>query len=183
MPKPKKVLNAFTADEVTSITKLSRPMVDYLATKGFLRPAYVDETVGRARPRRARGRVRYYSFRDLVIARVVQSLRETGVRLHRLKLAINRLNEHPDWADAPDDPTAKIRWLLSDGKNVLIKHHDGFLEEIASGQRAFAFVVNLDQVEREVRQKVPVKRRPYCSLTNTTLLLDPHGSKQALLSR
>jgi DNA-binding transcriptional MerR regulator len=180
MPRPKKVLNAFTANEVTSITKLSRPMVDYLASQGFLRPAYIDETQGKRKRGRVRGRVRYYSFRDLVIARVVQSLRETGVRLHRLKLAVQRLNAHPDWVDAPGDPAAKIRWLLSDGKQVLIKHQDGFLEEISSGQRAFAFVVNLDQVEREVMKKVPAKRRPYCSLTNTALMLDLSSTKQAI---
>jgi DNA-binding transcriptional MerR regulator len=176
MPRPRDVLNAFTADEVTSITGLSRPMVDYLATQAFLRPAYVDETRGKWRPGRIRGRVRYYSFRDLVIARIVQRLRETGVQLQRLKLAIQRLNVHPEWADSPEDPAAKVRWLLSDGKEVLIRHQDGFLEDLSSGQRAFAFVVNLDQVQSEVLSNVPAKRRPYCSLTNTQLMLDTEAA-------
>jgi DNA-binding transcriptional MerR regulator len=165
MPRPKSVLNAFTANEVTAITRLSRPMVDYLAVHGFLTPAYVEG------PPRRRGRVRYYSYRDLVIARIIQRLRETGVQLRRLKAAVRQLNEHPDWIDKPTDAAAKIRWLLSDGKEVFIRNQDGFLDDLANGQRAFAFVVNLDQVESEVLKKVPAKKRAHCSITNSSLLV------------
>ncbi|HEY0013693.1 MAG TPA: hypothetical protein VGB79_12680 [Allosphingosinicella sp.] len=179
MPKPKKVLNAFTADEVTSITKLSRPMVDYLSSQGFLTPAYVDETKHKWPPGRIRGRVRYYSYCDLVIARIVQRLRETGVQLGRLKSAIQTLDQHPDWVDPSTDAAQKIRWLVSDGKDVLIRNHDGFFDDMRTGQRAFAFVVNLDQVEEEVKQKVPARQRKLWSLKNTALMLDKQPRSRA----
>ena len=42
MPRPKRVLNAFTAREVNEITGLSRPMIDYLLRMDFLHPCYAD---------------------------------------------------------------------------------------------------------------------------------------------
>lgn len=164
MARAKKVLNAFPANEVTSITGLSRPMVDYLSHEGFLRPAYGNHE-------RRRGRVRYYSYRDLVVARLIQRLRETGVELQRLKKAVQKLNEHPDWV-AHADPTEKVRWLLSDGKRMFIRNQDGFMEDIQKGQRAFAFIVNLEHLEAEVLKRVPPKKRTHCSIDNTELLFD-----------
>lgn len=67
MPKPRKLLNGFTAGEVAAISGLSLHMVNYLAREAYLSPAYAGEA--------ARGKVRYYSYRDLVVARIVQHLR------------------------------------------------------------------------------------------------------------
>src|SRR5215472_17194819 len=85
MPQPRTVLNGFTAREVERITGLSVPMVDYLSREGYLRPTYGLE--------RVRGRVRFYSYRDLMVARIVQRLRERGIELRRLKQSIQRLSE------------------------------------------------------------------------------------------
>ena len=93
-------------------------MIDYLRQQNFLRPAYEG---GKG----TRGKIRYYSYRDLVIARLVQRLRETGVQLGRLKTAIRALNDHPDWV-AQGDPVEKIRWLLSDGKRMFLRNQDAF---------------------------------------------------------
>jgi len=69
MPSPRKLLNAFPPREVSQITGLSLPMLDYLSRMGYLRPSYGSGPG-------VRGKVRYYSYRDLVIARIVQRLRE-----------------------------------------------------------------------------------------------------------
>ena len=74
MPTPRKVLNAFPALEVSRITGLSVAMIDYLSRSNLLRPSYGDTSGGR-------GKVRYYSYRDVVIARLIQRLREGGVKL------------------------------------------------------------------------------------------------------
>ena len=164
MPRTKKVLNAFLASEVSRYTGLSMPMIDYLSREGFLKPAYGN-------PEGRRGKVRYYSYRDLVIARVIQRLRETGVELYRLKAAMRELYEHQRWRELPADEGLQVRWLLSDGKRVYIRSHDGFLDDIEKKQRAFAFVVNLDGVTAEVKRKVPKTKREHWSIENKGLML------------
>jgi len=165
MPRTKKVLNAFPADEVSRYTGLSRPMVDYLAHEGFLRPAYGN-------PEGRRGKVRYYSYRDLVIARIIQRLRDSGVELYRLKAAIQELNSHSDWRELPSDQAEQIRWLVSDGRKVFIRNQDGFLDEVGKKQRAFAFIVNLEGVVGEVKRAVPAKKRKHWSIENTELVFE-----------
>jgi DNA-binding transcriptional MerR regulator len=163
MPRERKVLNAFPAHEVTEITGLSGPMIDYLAREGFLEPTYGN-------PDRTRGKVRYYSYRDLVVARLIQRLRETGVELRRLKEGVQKLVSHPDWVQLPPDADAQVRWLISDGREVFIRNQDGFLDEVRKGQRAFAFIANLDQVIGEVKRKVPRNKRKRWSIDNHDLV-------------
>jgi DNA-binding transcriptional MerR regulator len=166
MPLPKVVLNAFPPREVNQITGLSLPMLDYLSRMDFLRPSY---SVGPG----VRGRVRYYSYRDLVVARIVQRLREAGVELSRLKSAIRELSRDETWAPATDkdNPAKTLNWLVSDGKNVFFRHPDGFLEDLnSSGQRSFAFVVNLDNAAQEVKRMVPLDKQRYYSLVNEPLV-------------
>jgi DNA-binding transcriptional MerR regulator len=165
MPRTKKVLNAFLASEVSRHTGLSMPMVDYLSREGFLKPAYGN-------PDGRRGKVRYYSYRDLVIARVIQRLRATGVELYRLKAAIQELNTHRKWRQLPADEREQVRWLLSDGKRIFIKNNDGFFDDVEKKQRAFAFIVNLDGVAAEMKRKVPKRKRDHWSIENNGLLLD-----------
>ena len=153
MPRPRDVLNAFTVSELSRITDLSIPMANYLSDKGFLRPAFGN-------PYGRRGKVRYYSYRDLVIARLVQHLREGGVALHSLKEAIQQLSTEPDWMGSVGDPADQLRWLVTDGKEVLFKNRDGFLDTLTgSGQRAFSFIVDLHGLEQEVRERVPERKR------------------------
>lgn len=164
MPPPRRVLNAFATKEVERHTRLSRHMIDYLRQENFLRPAYEGGTG-------TRGRVRYYSYRDLVIARLIQRLRDTGVQLRRLKKAVKMLNSHPDWTSRPEDPTRKISWLISDGIGVYIRTDEEFVEEITTGQKAFAFVLNLQRLDEEVRKKIPVRKRTHCSIDNGDRLI------------
>lgn len=162
MPKPRKVLNGFPASEVNRITGLSLPMIDYLLRMGFLKPAY------EAAPKR-RGRVRYYSYRDLVAARLVQRLREAGVQLSSLKAAVRRLSQDASWALSAD-PSERLKWLVSDGREILFKNEDGFLDSMrGDGQRAFAFVVNLDGLAAEVQSRLSEPQSLYFSMRNNRL--------------
>jgi len=152
MPSPRRVLNAFTAEEVHDITGITVHMLNYLARAGYVEPFYGHGV---------RGRVRFYSYRDLVIAQIVQRLRDTGVKLARLKAAMELLHEDHAWikSDRKQDPKP-VKWLVSDGKEVWFKHEDGFLDELKpGGQRAFAFVVTLSTMQADVcsRIKDPVR--------------------------
>jgi DNA-binding transcriptional MerR regulator len=163
MPAPKTLINGFTPQEVHEITGITLHMLDYLCRHGYLRPTY-------AKGKRIRGKVRYFSYRDLVITAVVQNLRNAGVRLGRLKTAIQYLGHDHAWFASGRRSTKPIQWLVSDGKNVLLKHEDGFLDELRpGGQRAFAFVVSLGGVQSDVRQLIGPKKRQHFSLQNLPL--------------
>lgn len=169
MPRTKKVLNAFLASEVSRYTGLSVHMIDYLSHEGFLKPAYGN-------PDGKRGMVRYYSYRDLVIARIIQRLRDSGVELHRIKSAVQELNSYRKWRELPPEHSEQVRWLLSDGRKVFIRNQDGFLDEVGKKQRAFAFIVNVEKVVGEMKRKVPAKRRERWSIENEGIIFaDPPG--------
>jgi DNA-binding transcriptional MerR regulator len=175
VPEPKNVLNAFTAAEIEDMIGLSVEMIDYLAREGYLVPTY-----GRGR---VRGRVRYYSYRDLVIANVVQSLRKTGVELARLKKALRALKKDAAWFESasPGRKSKTVQWLVTDGRKVLLKHEDGFLDELRpGGQRSFAFVVNMNNIQREVREQLSQEKLKHYTIENRALVFGPKIPKSGV---
>jgi DNA-binding transcriptional MerR regulator len=165
MPRPRRVLNAFTAKEVKEITGITVHMINYLCRHGYLQPFYGQGT---------RGKVRFYSYRDLVIAQIVQRLRQSGVELARLKYAMEALRKDHAWRVGPDSGRSKpIQWLVTDGKKVLMKHEDGFLDELRpGGQRSFAFVVTLQSMQNEVRARIKSRKRRYFDIENRELMYE-----------
>lgn len=168
MPRVRDVLNGFSAADVHTISGLSLPMIDYLKRNGFLHPSY-------AREDNPRGRVRYFSYRDLIVARLIQRLRETGIQLTRLKAAIERISEDSFWPDGMK-PADGLNWLVSDGRTVHLRNRDGFLDDVlGSGQRSFAFIVNFGELLDEVRERVPAAKRPHFSMTTAELQFAPQS--------
>jgi DNA-binding transcriptional MerR regulator len=160
MPKPREVLNAFTAAEVKDHTGISVHMINYLVREGFLTPAYGHGT---------RGSVRYYSYRDLVAGRIIQRLREAGVQITKLKEGIQKLSQERGWLSPSKRKDAELlRLLVTDGKRLLTRSGDGFLDEL-NGQRSFAFVIELENVTEEVRRRIPAKKRRRFDMRNQPL--------------
>jgi DNA-binding transcriptional MerR regulator len=168
MPKPRQVLNAFTATEVSDVTGLSRVMINYLRRMDFFGPAPAGYGGGR------RGRTRFYSYRDLLIARLIQRLREAGVGLVTVKKAVERLRSDRLWREISDDLPSALRWLRTDGKDVFLERPAGFLEYLRSdGQGAFAFVVNVSGLAAEIKEKIPDAEK----LENFSLQIRPLRDK------
>ena len=117
MPKAKPSTNAFPPASASAIVGMSVHMLNYLAREGYLIPAY--EQSGR------RGKTRYYSYRDLVIARLLQKLLDAGVELSRLKDGIKKLATHRSWSSL--NPHKAFRMLATDGRNLFFcrggRHH------------------------------------------------------------
>ena len=168
MPLARRVLNAFTAREVGDITGLSLPMINYLRREDMLVPSY-GEGEGR------RGRVRYYSYRDLVVAKLIQSLREAGVELSAIKKAIDCLREDRTWERSPESVPELLRFIYTDGRNVFLQTNGGTLEHLrADRQRAFAFVVHVGNLVAQVKASIPSRKRGNFALRNHPLLQDRH---------
>ncbi len=172
MPAARPVLNAFTATELSQISRLSIHMVNYLRRMGFLAPSY-DPGPGR------RGRVRYYSYRDVVAARLVQTLREAGVELGVLKEAIAKLSADAVWEDAGSMPDQTLRLLHTDGVEVFVSDGDGYLDLMRKDrQRAFGFLVNLGSLAADVFESIedPAKRANF-SMQNRPLVFAERANK------
>lgn len=69
---------------------------------------------------------------------------------------------------------------MTDGREVLLKHDDGFLDELKpNGQRAFAFIVSLGNVQEEVKQRIPMGKLKSYSMENLDLIYEPQVPRAA----
>ena len=168
MPKVKDALNGFSVAEVHTISGLSLPMIDYLKRHGFLHPAY-------CRANNPRGRVRYYSYRDLVVAKMIQCFRDSGVQLARLKSAAQRLSDDSFWPDG-DIPASGLNWVVSDGSGVAFWTREQLHEHLlGSGQQAFAFVLNVGEMLRDIRSRISGEKQAHFSMAVRDLLFAASG--------
>ena len=161
MPVARRVANAFTAQELSAISGVSMPMVNYLRREGILVPAYEDAGAGR------RGKVRYYSYRDLIIARLLQALRTAGIELFAIRAAVSRLREDGIWDGAHETVPAALRFLHTDGRTVYLRRSNGTLEPTGKNrQLAFEFVVHVDKISAQMRALIPSDRQKAFSFKN-----------------
>ena len=145
MPKPKPALNAFTIQDAAAITGLSVHMLNYLSRQQYLVPTYLR--TGR------RGRTRYYSYRDLVIARIVQKLLAAGLELSRLKKGIRTMQGNQNWVSGGKEKA--LRMLATDGKSLFFPDENGSLLDLTqNGQFAFAFVLDVVAAQNDVQLKL-----------------------------
>lgn len=172
MPKARDALNGFSVAEVHSISGLSMPMIDYLKRHGFLQPAYCCAD-------NPRGRVRYYSYRDLLVARMIQCFRDTGVQLARLKSTAQRLSKDSFWAEG-DSPANGFNWVVSDGSGIGFRNREQLNEHLlGSGQQAFTFVLNVGELLRDVRSSIPSEKQPHFSMAVHDLQFASPGKASA----
>ena len=166
MNEAKRVLNAFSAADVAKITGLSLHTVNYLAREGYLTASY-----GRSK---VRGKVRYYSYRDLLIARIIQKLTATGLELKRLKRAIKLLSQDDTWIRNGEN---RFDLLATDGRRIYYCLRNGSLLELTPGlQQSFAFVLDVTGTQKELKRLIEEKKRRRFDLSNQPLLFE--GAKQ-----
>jgi len=153
-PRARKVKNAFTVTELSEITGLQPAMLNFLIRHEYLKPTYrEDHDFPVTEKLLPRGNSRYFSYRDLMIAKTIQRLLEAGVQLVRVKEALDELRSDKHWLVTTKlTPLERvIHWLVTDGKKVYLRDHDGFLDLLGKGhQRAFSFVVEMTSVRAEV---------------------------------
>lgn len=113
-------------------------MVNYLVRQKIVIP-----TAGR---KRGRGIQRKFSFGDIVVLKAVTKLLEGGVSVYRLRRAFADFREsHPEITPL----SMPAAYLVTDGKDVLLRHKTGVLELLISRQFSFAFVIDVDSMRRE----------------------------------
>lgn len=146
------VKNAFSVREVSDITGLQPAMLNFLVRNEYLQPSYrEDHHLPTRQKRRPRGNTRYFSYRDLMIAKTIQRLLDAGLQLTRIKEALLDLQADKHWlVDASID--RKITWLVTDGKKVYLQEaKQPFLEPLGKNrQTAFSFILEMTSVRADV---------------------------------
>ncbi len=159
MASPKPMRNGFAPTEAARIVGLSVHMLSYLARHSYLKPTYASA---------GRGSVRYYSYRDLVIARIISRLLAAGLEISRLKTGIARLSSDPSLTSG--DAHTDLRMLGTDGTSLFFVDGDGAIRDLTqNGQLAFAFLLDVRMVRNEIVGQLSEERRRYFTLSNRRL--------------
>ena len=129
----------FTADQASRLTACTPSQLRYWDNVRLVQPS-IQQTGGRPGVRRV------YSFRDLVMLRVVRSLKDNGMSLQRIRRAWNYLCRN-----GVDPRDVK---LVTDGVSIFRIAHDDdeLLDALREGQ--LAFFVALDEITRSVEEDV-----------------------------
>jgi|SRR5579859_3129395 len=179
------VKNAFTLREVSEITGLKRAMLNFLIRNNYLHPTYrEDHDLPQRLKRLPRGNTRYFSYRDLIIAKTIQRLLDAGVQLIRVKEALLDLRSDKHWLTkakhAPVDRV--ITWLVTDGAKIYLQDDKApSLEPLGKNrQRAFSFIIEMTSVHSEVRRGIQTAESHSCrekiarfKLANEEPIFDP----------
>jgi hypothetical protein len=113
-------------------------MVNYLVRQRIVVPSN-----GR---KRGRGVQRLFSFGDLVVMRAVAKLLMAGVSVVRLRRALASLRDMHAEITRSGMPAA---FLVTDGRDVFLRHRSGVLELLSTHQFSFAFVVEMESLRKE----------------------------------
>lgn len=112
--------------------------LDYWARTNLVEPSIQDAT--------GSGSKRLYSFRDVLVLKLVKRLLETGISLQQIRIAVEQLH------DAGITDLAQTT-LMSDGASVyLCTSNDEVIDLVQRGQGVFGIFVG--QVLREVEDNL-----------------------------
>ncbi|WP_432432825.1 MerR family transcriptional regulator [Burkholderia gladioli] len=126
----------FTAAQAARLAGLSLDMVNYLGRHEIV--------IASGSTSRGRGRPRYYTYADVLLLRVMARLLKQGISVLGLKKSMIAYRKRGGAQDL-----SLFRYFVTDGRNVYLREA-GSLEDVASGQSSFAFVLDLQAVRREV---------------------------------
>lgn len=129
----------FTAARAARLSRLTRAMLNYLCREGVVEPTCDCP--------RGHGSKRHYSFGDVVALRLVKRLSMAGVSPLRLRQSLSKMRDlHPE-ITLRSLPATHV---ATNGRDVYLCKPGEPLERAFDGQFAFAFVVELAQIRKEV---------------------------------
>ncbi len=118
----------YRGPEVCRVVGISYRQLDYWARTGLVKPSIRDAG--------GSGTQRLYSFRDILVLRVIKSLLDTGINLQQIRRAIEYIRDH--LGKAPHGMT-----LMSDGKRIYAADSpDELMDLLQKGQGVFAIAVD-----------------------------------------
>lgn len=123
-------------------------MIDYLERSAIFIPERKRE--------KNRGRPRTYTFRDVLVLRLLSTLLKNGASVYVLKEALSQLQKFRWKAEEAvlEDSSGALRHLiLSAGRAYFIRENNELVDILSSGQLTFSFVLDLDQLHSTVQNE------------------------------
>ena len=130
----------FSARAAARLSGLTVDMVNYLCRHEIV--------VASGSKARGRGTARKYTFADILLLRVLAQLLGQGVSVLGLRKSLAVYRKRAGQADL-----ASCRYFVTDGYNVYLQD-EGRLENLTSGQQAFAFVLDMQPIRKKVLQEI-----------------------------
>jgi hypothetical protein len=134
----------FPAARAARLAGLSPAMLNYLCRENIVEPSCSCP--------RGNGKPRHFCFGDIVALRLVARLSKAGISPLRLKKGLRYLKQFQPQITLRSLPAA---YLVTDGEVIYLRAGTDALERATDGQYAFAFVIELDQIRREVVARMP----------------------------
>ncbi|HEX9824104.1 MAG TPA: MerR family transcriptional regulator [Actinomycetota bacterium] len=129
----------YRAPDVVRIVGVTYRQLDYWARTDLVTPSVQDA--------HGSGTQRLYGFRDLVLLRSIKDLLETGVSLHKVRVALDFLRDHLQ--EAPEGMT-----LVSDGVSIYAcKSDTEIIDALKQGQGSM-FTLPVTKVWTELERSL-----------------------------
>lgn len=132
----------YRVPEVQRIVGISYRQLDYWARTGLVRPSIRDA--------QGSGTQRLYSFRDLLVLKVIRRLLDIGVSLQKVRRAVEYLRQSKQQLHSVT--------LVSDGQRIYTPDStEALVDLIAGGQGAF--VIPVDNVWKDLEGSLRKRAR------------------------
>lgn len=124
-------------------------MVDYLCREELIFPT--------AEKGRGRGRMRLFSFKDLLVLKIYRKMLEAGVSVKKLKAALRESKEFQSLRVTRD--RRRVGWkeanlLIANAEKIYIRADASqFIQSDTGGQLVFSFMVSLKDLHEELSRK------------------------------
>lgn len=139
------VQSSFALHEVVVLTGFTKHMLDYLARENILAPNQAGQS--------GKGKRRRYSYEDVVLLGALHAICRGRGKVRFLKRSLEIFRSEA----GPMVPGQRIDQLLVvEGDKLCIRDPSSHLGELASGQLAFSFIVDLRQVTEAIASCVDV---------------------------
>lgn len=135
-------------------------MIDYLERSGVF---------VRSGPKR-RGKVRNYTFRDLLVLKAIAVLLANGASVAALKAALVEFQKSRWVADPAvlEDKDGGLRYIVASGTKLYFAPNTETLVVLSDrGQLAFSFILDLDRLHRELCEGMGLPRHPELALVRS----------------
>jgi DNA-binding transcriptional MerR regulator len=143
------VADFYSATQAARLSGHTLSMVNYLCRSKVVIPT--------GKGRRGHGRARQYTFGDVVALRLVAKLSANGVSPLRLRKGLQGLRKHHPEITLTSLPGSHI---VTNGTDLYLREEGKSIERAFDGQFAFAFVVELATLQREVAGLILISKSP-----------------------
>jgi DNA-binding transcriptional MerR regulator len=130
----------YTGPEVCKITGITYRQLDHWTTSSLINASI--------RNLKGSGFYRIYSFQDIIQIKLVNKLREAGVSLQKIRIALKNIQKV-----LGDDISISDVSVFSDGKSIyVISDNDQMIDLLKKGQAVFG--ISLGPVHSEAEAKI-----------------------------